>query len=129
MTPVDRSQDCWTCGYPSLRMGGHAEWCERVKARLAAIELAEGLCPRCGRDCKNARGLAVHTPACRADGVAFASTSAALVPADHAAEVNGAAAPISGSVTSTRAATGAARPEQARRASSAVTGPTSAKGA
>jgi hypothetical protein len=38
-------------------------------------------------------------------------------------------APISGSVTSTRAATGAARPEQARRASSAVTGPTSAKGA
>lgn len=31
---TDRVGDCWTCGYPSLRAGAHAEWCAGVTALL-----------------------------------------------------------------------------------------------
>ena len=29
--------ECGVCGYPGLRRGGHAEWCERTRAWLASI--------------------------------------------------------------------------------------------
>lgn len=50
--------DCWTCGHPSLRREGHAEWCERVAAAVTAEN--GGVCDRCGGDFTNRQGLGKH---------------------------------------------------------------------
>lgn len=79
--------ECVTCGHPNLRPEGHAEWCERVTARL----LAGIVCEHCGREFDRNATLANHALHCPA--AASAADSEAVLNANESA-AHGAPGPV-----------------------------------